>query len=151
MARQTYNDDNLKVNEFLHRRADIEDIVSAHLIALDKAADIGFGRYIVSASTPFSPQDLRQLRVDAATVVRRSVPQYETEYARRGWSMLPVLDRVYVNERARAELGWRPRHDFRSIIERLRRDEDPRSPLARAIGCKGYHGQVFADGPYPTE
>jgi hypothetical protein len=65
--------------------------------------------------------------------------------------MLPRIDRVYVNERARAELGWEPRHDFRSLIERLRAGEDPRSALARLVGSKGYHGVQAAEGPYPVE
>ena len=35
--RQSYQDANAKVNEFLYRRADIEDVVNAHLLALDRA------------------------------------------------------------------------------------------------------------------
>jgi hypothetical protein len=57
---------------------------------------------------------------------------------------------VYVNERARRELGWEPQYDFRRVIERLRAGEDPGSPLARAVGSKGYHDREFAEGPYPT-
>ena len=64
--------------------------------------------------------------------------------------MLPAVDRVYVNDLARAQLGWRLRYDFGYVIARLRAGEDYRSPLARAIGSKGYHGEAFADGPYPT-
>src|SRR5207253_1810323 len=52
--RQTYQDANAKVNEFLHRRVDIEDVVNAHLLALERAHTIGFGRYIVSATTPLT-------------------------------------------------------------------------------------------------
>jgi len=37
----------------------------------------------------------------------------------------------YVNAKARAELGWQPRHDFRSLVARLQADDDIRSPLAR--------------------
>ena len=33
--------------------------------------------------------------------------------------MFPSIERVYVNERARSELGWRPRHDFGSVVERM--------------------------------
>jgi hypothetical protein len=55
--------------------------------------------------------------------------------------MFPTLDRVYVNERARRELGWAPRHDFRSALARVAADGDLRSPLARAIGAKGYHSR----------
>ncbi len=65
--------------------------------------------------------------------------------------MLPGIDRVYVNQRAREELGWRPRFDFRHILHSLKRGEDMFSPLARAIGIKGYHAQKFEDGPYPDE
>src|SRR6201996_4862397 len=49
-VRQTYDSSNLKVNEFLYRRADLEDMVSAHLCAMERAPQIGFGRYIISAT-----------------------------------------------------------------------------------------------------
>jgi hypothetical protein len=65
--------------------------------------------------------------------------------------MLPGIDRVYVNQRAREELGWTPRVDFRSVLDCLRRGEDLFSPLARAVGSKGYHAQHFEEGPYPVE
>jgi UDP-glucose 4-epimerase len=150
-VRERYQDANAKVNEFLHRRVDVEDVVEAHLLAIERAPGIGFGRYIISASSPFTRADLPTLRSDLPAVVARHVPQFEAEYARRGWHMFPGIDRVYVNERARAELGWRPRHDFRAVIERLRAGGDHRSALAQAIGSKGYHASVFADGPYPVE
>jgi len=58
---------------------------------------------------------------------------------------------VYVNDRARSELGWQPQYDFSHIIGRLRTGDDLGSPLARVIGSKGYHAKVFSDGPYPVE
>jgi UDP-glucose 4-epimerase len=149
-ARQNYDDGNLKINEFLNRRADIEDVVSAHRLAMERAPSIGFGRYIISATTPFKPDDLYELRKDAPAVVRRYAPGYEAEYQRRGWSMAPTIDRVYVNEHARTRLRWQPRYDFNAIIRRLRASEDFRSPLAIAVGSKGYHAQMFSEGPYPT-
>jgi len=148
--RQAFDGTNLKVNEFLYRRADIEDIVSAHMLAVQKAAAIGFGRYIISATSPFTPADLQQLRSDAPAVVRRYAPGYEAEYRRRGWQMLPTIERVYVNELARVQLGWQPRYDFNAILQRLSAAEDFLSPLARAVGSKGYHGEVFTEGPYPV-
>jgi nucleoside-diphosphate-sugar epimerase len=149
-ARSAFADDNLKVSEFLYRRVDIEDVVDAHLLAIERAPRIGFARYIISATTPFTRDDLRELRNDAAAVVRRRVPAFEAEYARRGWSMVPAIDRVYVNDRARRELGWQPRHDFAAVIARLRDDPDFRSPLARAIGSKGYHRQAPVSTPVPS-
>jgi nucleoside-diphosphate-sugar epimerase len=151
LVRESYADANAKVNEYLFRRVDLEDVVDAHLLAAERAPAIGFGRYIISATTPFSPDDLLDLRRDAPRVVSRCVPEYEAEYARRGWRMFPAIDRVYVNARAREELGWQPRHDFRSIIDRLKTGGDVSSPLARTVGSKGYHVEGFAEGPYPVE
>lgn len=148
--REAYCDENLKVNEFLFRRADLEDVVTAHLLAAEKAPSLGFRRYIISATSPFSRDDLADLRVDAAAIVRRYVPEYEEEYRRRGWKMLPSIDRVYVNARARIELGWQPRYDFRFLIGRLKAGEAVRSRLALAVGSKGYHCETFAEGPYPV-
>jgi UDP-glucose 4-epimerase len=150
-TRDSYDDVNVKINEFLYRRVDIEDVVNAHLLALEKARAIGFGRYIVSATTPITHEDLHELRQNAAAVVERRVPRYVDLYASRGWSMFPGIDRVYVNARARGELGWMPGYDFGRIIDLLRAGEDPRSPLARSVGSKGYHAEVFAQGPYPVE
>ena len=84
-------------------------------------------------------------------MLRRRVPDYADEYARRGWTMSPALDRVYVNERARAELGWQPRHDFARSDRPPAAGDDWRSPLAQAIGAKGYHAEAFADGPFPVD
>jgi UDP-glucose 4-epimerase len=149
-VRDAYEDANVKANEYLHRRVELQDVVDAHLLALEKAPSIGFGRYIISATTPFQPDDLADLRLNAPQVVQRRVPEYAAEYARRGWRMFPGIDRVYVNERARRELGWQPRYDFRRIIDCLRAGDAPRSPLARAVGSKGYHDREFTHGPYPV-
>jgi UDP-glucose 4-epimerase len=64
--------------------------------------------------------------------------------------MFPSFERVYVNDRARNDLGWQPRFDFSHVIGRLKAEDDPRSRLARIIGLKGYHAEAFAEGPYPV-
>ena len=150
-VRGRYSDDNLKTNEYLHRRVDIEDVVGAHLLAARRAPMLGFRRYIISATTPFLPEDLDGLRAHAPLVVGRRVPGYDAIYAQHGWKMAQGIDRVYVNQRARNELGWTPRHDFTALIARLATGEDIRSPLARLIGSKGYHAETFRDGPYPVD
>jgi UDP-glucose 4-epimerase len=150
-TRQAYEDGNVKANEFLYRRVEIEDVVSAHLLALERAPKIGFGRYVVSATTPFKPAHLADLRRNAPAVVGQLFPAYEEVYRKRRWSMFPSIERVYVNDLARKELGWEPRYDFSRVIEGLREGRDPRSDLARTIGSKGYHGHVFVDAPYPLD
>ncbi|MBL1077214.1 NAD(P)-dependent oxidoreductase [Nocardia sp. 2] len=138
-VRAHYADDNLKVNEFLYRRVDLADVVDAHLLAAERAPDLGFGRYIISATTPFLPGDLAELAVDAPAVLARLYPDIAADYRRWDWRMFPTLDRVYVNDRARRDLGWTPRYDFGSMIDRVRAGREPRSELAVDVGAKGYH------------
>ncbi|HET6868497.1 MAG TPA: NAD(P)-dependent oxidoreductase [Solirubrobacteraceae bacterium] len=137
--RAAYDDLNLKVNELLYRRVDLEDVVGAHLLALDRAPLLGFGRYIISATTPFTRDDLEAIRTDLPSVVRRIYPDFEDVFSVRGWRMFDAIERVYVNERARTDLGWLPRHDFRYALDRLAGHADPFSPLTRSVGAKGYH------------
>jgi UDP-glucose 4-epimerase len=141
-VRTSYDDLNVKVNELLYRRVDLEDVVEVHRLALERAPEIGFGRYIITATTPFTRDDLAELRTDAPAVVRRLHPEYEEIYAARGWRMFPAIERVYDNARARRDLGWEPRHDFASALARLRAGQDPRSALALAVGAKGYHAET---------
>src|SRR5436190_4342926 len=61
--RESYEDGNVKANEFLHRRVEIADVVEAHLLAMQRAPAIGFGRYIISATSPFQRDDLADLRM----------------------------------------------------------------------------------------
>jgi nucleoside-diphosphate-sugar epimerase len=138
-VRAAYDDLNLKVNELLYRRVDIADVVTAHQLAIERAPDLRFGRYIISATTPFAPDDAAELRADAPAVVRRLVPEYEDVYAQRGWRMFDGIERVYDNTLAREQLGWAPRHDFANAVEALAAGRDPRSPLTLDVGAKGYH------------
>jgi UDP-glucose 4-epimerase len=140
-VRAAYPDANLKVNELLYRRVDLQDAVDAHRLALDRAPEIGFDRYIISATTPFSRADAPALQEDAPAVVRRSLPHYEELYAARGWRMFPRIERVYDNAHAREGLGWAPRYDFAYALDRLAANEEPRSALTLAVGAKGYHAE----------
>ena len=149
--RLAYEDSNIKTNELLFRRVDLEDVVQAHLRAIDKAPIIGFDRFIISATTPFSSEDLQELRDNAPLGVERRVPDAALAYRQLGWKMFPSIDRVYVNSKAREVLDWQPRYDFKHVIACLSAGTDPRSPLSREVGSKGYHSEVFKDGPYPVE
>jgi UDP-glucose 4-epimerase len=80
--------------------------------------------------------DLELLLVDAPAVVRERVPEYEEVYRRLNWKMFPSIGRVY---------------DFRYVIGCLKAVVDFRSSLARAVGSKGYHDEVFSQGPYPVD
>jgi UDP-glucose 4-epimerase len=149
--RSAYPDANVKTNEYLYRRVELEDAVDAHLKALEQAPALKFRCYVISATTPFTSADLPRLRADAPALVRERFPLFEREYTKRDWRMFPRIDRVYVNDRACRELGWRPRWTFGFVLERLAAGEDIRSPLAASVGFKGYHAGRLAGQMYPTE
>ena len=84
--REVFDNDNLKVNELLFRRADIADVVSAHRLAMLKASEIGFEKYIISSTSPFRSEDAAELGRDAPSVVARYCPDYVEVFEHRGWS-----------------------------------------------------------------
>ena len=147
--RDAYDDINLKVCEFLYRRVDIADVVDAHLLAIERAPELGFDRFIISATTPFTRDDVTELRGRAAAVVARRVPGFREVFETRGWRMLDDIDRVYDNRRARERLGWSPRYDFEQAVDDLAAGRDHRSELAREVGAKGYHEVGYSGGIFP--
>ena len=111
---------NLKAIEFLHRRLMVEDAAEAHVVALEKAPDMGFGLYIVSAPTPFRPEDCASLKSDAAVVIARYFPEAPDLFARKGWKLPATIGRVYDARRIRRELGFQFRTDFAAILDALK-------------------------------
>ena len=84
-----------------------------------KSLDQALDTLIVSAPTPFSPQDCAELFANAPAVVARYFPGYEAIYARLGWSMFSSIDRVYVADRAARRLGFRCRTGFKEKLADL--------------------------------
>jgi nucleoside-diphosphate-sugar epimerase len=112
--------DNLKANEFLHRRLTVEDAAEAHVVALERAPRIGFGTFILSAPPPFSQDEARELKRDAPRVIARHFPDAAALYSQAGWSLPQSLDRVYDPGLAEGLLGFRCRTDFAAVLEALR-------------------------------
>lgn len=110
---------NIKANEFLHRRLSVEDAVEAHVMALDRAPELGFDTFILSAPPPFAEEDCEELGRDSAAVVARRFPQAPELYARAGWTLPKRIDRVYDPSRAEARLGFRCRTDFAAVLDAL--------------------------------
>ncbi len=149
--RSRFSNDNSKANEYLNRRVEIEDVVDAHLAAAARAESLGFGLYIISATSPFTREDLQSLNVNASQVVEKYFADFPEVYKQMGWEMFEQLDRVYVNEKARKDLGWQPRVSFASVLGALSSTgKMPSSGLAAQVGVKGYHDREFEGGPYPV-
>ena len=116
--------ENLKANEFLNRRLTVEDAARAHLVALEKTPDIGFGVYIVSAPAPFSRQDCGALKAAAPDVITHYFPDAADLYAARGWKLPTSIGRVYDASAFQRDLGFKFQTDFAAILNALRRDEE---------------------------
>jgi nucleoside-diphosphate-sugar epimerase len=110
---------NIKANEFLNRRLTVEDCAEAHVAALARAPDLGFGLYIVSAPPPFAEADSEALIEDAPAAIARHFPQAAGLYARMGWRLPGHIDRVYDPSRAERELGFRARTDFAALLRAI--------------------------------
>lgn len=115
--------ENMKANELLHRRLTVEDAARAHIAALDRAPDIGFGSFIVSAPTPFEPGECDELKRDARAVIARYFPDAAKLYAAKGWELPRGIGRVYDAALAGKLLGFRCETDFGSVLEALRQDK----------------------------
>ncbi len=116
--------ENLKANEFLNRRLTVEDAARAHVAALAKAPDIGFGTYIVSAPTPFSRNQAAELKRDAAAIIARHFPDAPALYAARGWALPQQIGRVYDSGRIQRDLGFAFDTGFAQLLDALRTGAD---------------------------
>lgn len=134
---------NLKANEFLNRRLTVEDAARAHLVALDRAPDLGFGTFILSAPPPFTRDDVAELKADAPAVIARRFPDAAELYARQGWVLPRSIGRVYDPGLAEERMGFRCESDFAAILDALREgrpmpfahDPDYVSPKEAAAPC----------------
>jgi UDP-glucose 4-epimerase len=123
--------ENTKANEFLYRRLTVEDAAEAHVIALQRAPRLGFDTFIISALTPFRPDDCEDLMHGASSVVAHYYPRYRDIYARRGWTMFDSIDRVYDASKAMRRLGFVCRTGFKEILDQLD-SSGPRAGRARS-------------------
>lgn len=147
-AHGTRSDENVKADEYAYRRVALEDVVSAHLLAAERAPDLGYALYVISATTPFTVADMADLRVDAAAVFARRAPRAATVWGERGWRFPHRIDRVYANTRALRELGWRPHFDLDTIADRVATHGTIRTPLADLVGSKPYADSTYHLGEF---
>jgi UDP-glucose 4-epimerase len=115
--------ENLKANEFLHRRLTVEDAARAHIVALSKAADIGHDMFIISAPPPFDRTQVAALKADAAVLIMAQFPDAAALYGARGWQLPRHIGRVYDPGHAERRLGFRAATDFAAVLAALRQGQ----------------------------
>lgn len=142
------SDENVKADEYAFRRVALEDVVEAHLLAAQRAPELGFRRYVISATTPFTRDDVAELRTDAAHIFTHRAPLAASVWAERGWQFPGRLDRVYANALARHELDWHPRFDLEAIASMVATENTIHTPLARLVGSKEYAASSYHQGKF---
>lgn len=138
--RASMSDLNAKAVEFLNRRVDLVDAAAAHLDAIGPRDAPDFERFVISAPSPFRPEDAARLRDDLPGLLGARCPAALETLKIAGLALPRGLDRVYNSRAASDRLGWRPAFDFARILDQIRSGTPVGNPLARAVGTKGYHG-----------
>ena len=99
----------------LYRGVDARDVAQAFGLAL-AAPLTKFEAINISGETPFVESDCEQLFTNPPEVLRKRVPELVDEYQRRQWPLPARIDRVYVIEKAKALIGYRPQFGFRELL-----------------------------------
>jgi nucleoside-diphosphate-sugar epimerase len=106
---------------------DDRDVADAVVLALGHDPAGGFDVFDVMADTPFEPEDARELARDPAAAIERHWPgatdDVDVDSVVWGWALWPV-------EKAKRELGWRPRYGFPEFLEAFRRGDTGHYPFA---------------------
>ena len=99
----------------LYRGVDARDVAQACELSL--TADLAqFEAINVSGETPFLEEDCACLRVDAPQVLARRAAGLVAAFTRRSWTLPESIDRVYVIEKAKALLGYKPQYGFNEVL-----------------------------------
>jgi len=97
----------------LHRGIDRRDVARAHASALDAQG----GTFVVSAATPFRPEDREALLADAPAVLRLRAPEVAARFERLGWPLPREIGRVYDSAGAAAGLGFTARYGAVALLD----------------------------------
>jgi len=116
------SDANVKVNEYLFRRVALQDVVRAHEVAMEKAKELKFDTFIISAKTPLQDSDLPEMATNFPAVVRKYFgSEHEEIYAKLGWKMFDNVDRVYISRKAEKLLQFTPSYNFAEAVQSLKK------------------------------
>ncbi len=113
----------------LTRGVDARDVARAHALAVAKRLS-GFRRYIISGQTPFNKVCCEQLFQNASDVIQEYAPNLFEDFAKRGWLLPQLIDRVYDSSLAQQELGWYSKYGYESVLSLLDNEISEVLPVA---------------------
>jgi UDP-glucose 4-epimerase len=101
----------------MYRGVDRRDAVQAHLRAVT-AAVRGSTTVNIAGPSPFNREDMAAIWDDPWPVIERRVSGVRAGFQRRGWPLLPRIDRVYAIEKAKRILGYQPRFGITELLRK---------------------------------
>lgn len=107
-----------KVFYRMYRGVDVRDVADAHQLAVEKDLN-EFHVFNISAQTIFSEDDVVDLKHNTRQILHRKIPSIFEYYKSNHWSMPPSIDRVYAIAKARALLGFDPKHNIEELLTQL--------------------------------
>lgn len=110
--------ENLMVVYRLYRGVDVRDAAAAHILALDADID-DFDVFNISAQSPFSEDEMQELLHGTPKVLRRHFPWIEKVFNQMEWKLPESIDRVYVIEKAKKYLRYRPKFNFETYLHEI--------------------------------
>jgi nucleoside-diphosphate-sugar epimerase len=100
----------------LYRGVDVRDAATAHILAIT-AEMKGYEVLNISALSPFSRDETRDLLYDAPSVLLRHFPDIDKLFAQKGWKLPKSIDRVYSIDKAKTILNYCPTFNFNMLID----------------------------------
>jgi len=110
-------DDNLKINHRLYRGLDERDGAEALRLALG-VTFANFEIFNISSGSPFNQSETGLLKHSPKRVILQHYPQAEEIYRAKGWVFPKTIDRVYVCDKAKKQLGYSPQYTFAYLLHK---------------------------------
>jgi nucleoside-diphosphate-sugar epimerase len=111
---------------------DDRDVGEAAALALAHRAQNQFASFNIMADNALTPDDIEGLDADLASTLERLWPGTLDLVAERGAQLDDLIwgGALYLVDKARAELGYRPRYDFAAFLGAWRRGDTGHYPYA---------------------
>ena len=99
----------------MYRGLDVRDVAFAHKLAIEKEFQ-KFDIFNISAQSIFSKDDLSELKHNTKVLLQERIPELIVYYESRNWQIPASIDRVYVIDKARNELGYSPKYNIKQML-----------------------------------
>lgn len=101
----------------LYRGVDLRDTARAHLLAAGATLK-PYSVFNISADSPFLKSDCQLLLTDPWKVIDQRATGLRRAFEERRWPLPQRIDRVYVIEKAKRELGYQPAYGATALLSR---------------------------------